>query len=177
MTALANVAPHQLEDARRVLRVLTAAFPTYPVGDDTAELYLAVICNDMPDFGMAMRVVTDWATTQLLFPKPVELSEAYVAMLVREQRRGEAAQRAQKHKRSDGTYGCPKCKDELHIEVTFVGVGDQLYSGVMPCPVCRPDDYAYQNDGHLSGEHDIFICTHPRCESRAEARSKKRHRG
>lgn len=176
MEALANVAPAQLEDARRVLRVLTAAFPTYPVGDDTAELYLAVICNDMPDFGMAMRVVTDWATTQLFFPKAVELTEQYVAALVREQRRGEAAHRAQQHARSDGTYGCPRCKDELYVVVTFA-VDERLYSGVTPCPLCRADDYEYQNEGHLAAGHDLWACSHPRCVARVEARGKKARRG
>lgn len=173
MAALANVAPAQLEDARRVLRVLTAAFPTYPVGDDTAELYLAVICNDMPDFGMAMRVVTDWATTQLLFPKPVELTEAYIAALTRDQRRGENARRAQQHPRSDGTFGCPRCKDERVVVVTFVRL-DVLYEGVQPCPTCRADDYEYQNDGHCAPDHDLFECSHPRCEARAASRSKRR---
>lgn len=169
--ALANVTPGQLEDARRVLRVLTAAFPTYPVGDDTAELYLAVIAGELPDFATAMRVVTDWATTQLLFPKPVELTDAYLAETERARKRANAAHG--QRKRGDGMYACPKCLDTGWIVVKFVNL-DHLYEGVVPCDRCRPDDREYQRDGHQDREHDVHACSHPRCEARAEGRKRRR---
>lgn len=176
MTALAHVAPQQLEDARRVLRVLTAAFPTYPVADDTVELYLAVICADLPDFGMAMRVAQDWATTQLIFPKPVELVEAYNAELTRAQRRAALAQRSG-GKRSDGSYGCPTCRDENDrmVPLKIVGVGDKLYEAMAPCPTCRPDDRDYWRDGHYDNDHDVWACEHPRCVERAKSSKRRRH--
>lgn len=173
--ALATVDRRRLEDARRILRVLTAAYPSYPFGDDSVELYLAVIVKEMPDFAIAMRAVTDWATSQLYFPKPVELTDAYLAETERQTRHTANVQRAQQHPR-EGTHACPRCEDTLVEHVKFV-VLDHLYEGVVPCSVCRPDDREYQKQGHLVAAHDIFRCAHPRCEERAGARSKRRGGG
>lgn len=174
MSGVANVSKDQLEDARRVLRVLTAAFPTYPVGDDTAELYLAVIANDLPDFAVAMRVVTDWATTQLLFPKPVELTEAYTHAIGRQRARSERIRDEQRRHRGD-TYACPRCKDTGIQHVKEMNL-DKLYDAIRPCEVCRPDDRDYQDGGHLEAGHDFHDCAHPRCEQRAEGRSRRGRR-
>lgn len=65
----------QVNDARRVLRVLTAAFPTYPVGEDTAELYLAMLSN-WGDADCAFEAAKRWALTEVRFPKPTELLAA-----------------------------------------------------------------------------------------------------
>lgn len=173
MTALANVSTQQLDDARRVLRVLTAAFPTYPVADDTAELYLAVIASDMPDFATAMRVVTDWATSQLLFPKPVELVEQYLAEAGRAQRRANQARNAQRH-HVDGLFACPACED-VGMVFTKLVRGDRLYEAAMPCERCRPGERAYWREGHYDLDHDVWACEHPRCEARSKSR-KRGHR-
>lgn len=173
-TTLANVDGRRLEDARRVLRVLTAAFPTYPVGDDTAELYLALILKDMPDFGTAMRVAIDWTSTQLLFPKPVELVDAYLAETQRANRRAIARREQQRIKRGD-SFACPRCEDSGVEVVKFVNL-DQLYEGVVPCADCRPEDREYQRAGHLDRNHDVHACGHPRCEQRAERSTRRRGR-
>lgn len=162
-----------LDDARRVLRVLTAAFPTYPVNADTTELYLAVITGEMTDFATAMRVVTDWATGELLFPKPVELVERYHAEISRAQRRASQTQIAQQHTR-DGLFACPQCEDTGVEWVKWV-IGERLVEGTLPCARCRPDDREYQNDGHYDPNHRVHACTHPRCEARAK-RASRHHR-
>lgn len=174
MTALAHVTPGQLEDARRVLRILTAAFPNYPLGDDSVELYLGVICADLPDFATAMRVATDWATTSLYFPKPVELTEAYNAELAKARRRAETAKRSRRQA-SDETYACRLCQDERLVFVKITGVGGKVYDAVTPCRNCEPEEREYWEQGHYDNDHDVFSCEHPRCEARAGARS-KRHR-
>ncbi len=165
----------RLDDARRVLRVLVAAFPTYPVNDDTTELYLAVIAEEMTDFATAMRVVTDWATGELLFPKPVELVERYHAEIGRAQRRATQAEIARQHE-IPGMYACPHCEDAGVEWVKWVEQpGDRLVEGVLPCSRCRPDDREYQNDGHYAPQHRVHLCTHPRCETRAK-RLSRHHR-
>lgn len=63
-----------IEQARRCLRILTAAFPTYPVGDDTVELYLARL---LPwDFEVAFYVVQRWAANEVKFPVLRQLHDA-----------------------------------------------------------------------------------------------------
>lgn len=66
----------QLDDARRALRVLTAAFPRYPVSDDTAELYLAMLCQHVRDPDVGVVAAQKVALTALDFPKPTQLLEA-----------------------------------------------------------------------------------------------------
>lgn len=68
-----------VEQAWKVLRVLTAAYPTYPVGEDTAELYLAVLtdANRRAEDGMA--AVRTWVEEQDHFPRVTELLAAVQA--------------------------------------------------------------------------------------------------
>lgn len=174
MTALAHVTSGQLDDARRVLRILTAAYPSYPVGDDTAELYLGVICADLPDFATASRVALDWSTSELYFPKPVELVERYNAEVERARRRASTAQRSRRD-RGDGTFACRLCEDARYVATKITGVGGKVYDAVAPCRNCEPEEREYWEAGHYDNDHDVFSCEHPRCEARAGARS-KRHR-
>lgn len=70
----------EIADARRVLRILQAAFPAFPdrggLPEDTVELYLGVLVGQVASASVAEAVATEWATTQLYFPKPVELLAA-----------------------------------------------------------------------------------------------------
>lgn len=170
--ALVTVDKQRLEDARRVLRVLTAAFPSHPFGDDSVELYLAVIVKDMPDFSIAMRVATDWATTQMFFPKVVELTDAYLRETEKQARRARQAAVAQQHTKP-GTFACPRCEDS-GFEVLKVMNLDVLYEAIAPCSRCRPEERDYWREGHTFPEHDIENCEHPRCQQRAAGSKRRR---
>lgn len=62
-----------IEHAQRVLRVLTAAHPTYPMGEDTTELYLGALC-ERADFDVAFAVAKQWVLDgPARFPKVTEL--------------------------------------------------------------------------------------------------------
>lgn len=160
----------QIDDGRRVLQVLTAAFPTYPVADDTAELYLAAMIQSMPDATIAFAVALDWSTSQLLFPKVAELIEAYAEEVTRRARRHAAIERAQEHFVT-GTVACRACNDHRMVQI---GPDEAGYTYAHPCPDCDEQRYRYWLDGHLAIEHDVLGCEHPMCERRAKSRGRKR---
>lgn len=73
-----------VKDARKVLRVLSAAYPSFPVGDDTVELYLAVLCGHVADGDVGLAAAERWVITgghapdgeRDRFPTPNQLLEA-----------------------------------------------------------------------------------------------------
>lgn len=160
------------DDARRVLRALSGAFPTYPVTDDTVSVYLQAFQNQMGDPAILWAVTSDWITAEDHYPRVTELLERY---------QGEARRRTMRHAAIgagqqnpiDGLTACPTCGDS-GLKWTswsvphgpFVQPGS-LYEGVMPCPDCRPEEHAYVAGGHRSTEHDVAHCEHPWCKERA----------
>lgn len=66
------------------MRMLSAAYPTYPVGDDTLDLYLEAL---MPkDAGLALDAVRHWIRTQPQFPR---ISEVLAGIRTEERKRPE----------------------------------------------------------------------------------------
>lgn len=153
----------QLDDAKRVLRVLTAAFPTYPVDEDTVELYLAAMVNNMPDAGVAFAVVTDWTMERLTFPRVAELIEAYTWEQSARQAKARKREKAQEHY-VEGTVACLSCHDSGMEEWT----DEQGRQWAAPCSGCQPERRAYWREGHMDVGHSVSTCEHPRCVARAK---------
>lgn len=156
-------------DALRVLRVLTAAFPTHPITEDTTELYVRTLIERAPDVATALAVVMDWSTTQLYFPKIAEFVDAYGKEAFARERAARQRQLAQEHYRP-GTVACTSCDD----------TGMQLWnddsgrSWTAPCESCRPDERAYWREGHYDKGHNVRSCSHPRCDQRARSKGRAR---
>lgn len=64
----------QAEEAGQVIRLLCAAYPTYPVGDDTSSLYVEALMSR--DADAALAAARHWITTQAQFPRISELLAA-----------------------------------------------------------------------------------------------------
>lgn len=69
------------DDAGQIIRLLSAAYPTYPVGEDTFDLYAEAL---MPrDAEAALAAARHWITTQAQFPRINELLAAVRSETVR----------------------------------------------------------------------------------------------
>src|SRR4051812_22139994 len=102
----------KIEDAHRCLRMLTAAFPTYPVSDETAELYLQMLSN-VYDPAVGFAVVADWVEQRLTFPKVAELLDE----CQNEQKRRLAQTKALQRKSGDlAITRCQRCDGERMLE-------------------------------------------------------------
>lgn len=148
--------------ARRVLRVLTAGFPTYPFESDTAELYERALIAEVEDGTLALEVAVDWAETRITFPKVAELVDECRGELTRRIRRARATAVAQAKQR-EGMVACQRCQDSRMVEFK---TDDGVFAG--PCPDCQPEDHQYWMGGHYDNGHDPILCDHPRCKLRAK---------
>lgn len=66
----------EIGDAHRALRVLAAAFPTYPFGEDTQEIYLAALVTKIGDGDAAFDAARNWVFEQDRFPTVNQLLAA-----------------------------------------------------------------------------------------------------
>lgn len=66
----------ELADAYRSLRVLRAAYPTFPFEPGTADVYAAALAQRIDDAGDADAAVTHWVCTQDRFPTVSQLLAA-----------------------------------------------------------------------------------------------------
>lgn len=166
-----------IEDARGVLRLLTAAYPTYPVADDTAALYLELLVEKVPDPTIGYTAVAEWVTRELVFPKPAELLASCEAEASRRENRARAIAAGQRNP-IPGQVACRECDDVglVFTERARPNVGDTV-TEVAPCPGCRSSEAQYWRDGHFLVDHDVHGCDHPRCERRAKAGSGRRRNG
>lgn len=148
--------------ARRVMRVLTAGFPTYPFESDTAELYERSLVADVEDGSLALEVAVDWVATRITFPKVAELVDECRAETTRRFRRARAIAVAQAKTR-EGMVACQRCQDTKMVETV---TDDGTFA--TPCPDCQPEDYQYWAGGHYASDHRPELCDNPRCKLRAK---------
>lgn len=154
-----------LPEARAVLELLVAAFPTYPFPEDTAELYLAQLQSPaMPNARIAAQSVQRWVREQQFFPKVSELLDAYHV----ERRYVEEAERQRGLPSHEGTTECNECGEGYGWVDVFDSGGARL--GVRPCASCEPAMYEDWRDGHLRPDHNVFGCSSDRCKRRAKSR-------
>lgn len=109
----------ELEAARQVLAVLCAAYPTYPVGEDTAQLYLELLTKQVDDPNVAHAAVETWVISERAFPRPNEMlvacqSEARAQAL---RRHGIERPSGWRGRDGDDTVTCPRCGDTGWVEV------------------------------------------------------------
>lgn len=61
----------QIQDANAIVQMLCAAYPTYPVTEDTSQLYIEVLCER--DAEPTMAAVKKWIMRESFFPRINEL--------------------------------------------------------------------------------------------------------
>lgn len=165
-------------DAQRVFHVLTAAFPSTPVEDGTAELYVQALADSVPDAAVAFAVAADWITGRVFFPKVAELLDEISIESERRRKRAAAIARGAEHKSDRGA--CPECKGgtwEWHTasESNPVPNGPPVvYEYVLPCRVCQPIKHVYWRDGHNKIGHDFEACDFATCVDKTKNGDKKR---
>lgn len=155
-------------DALRVLALLTAAYPSQPMPEETVELYVSTLIGRTPDVGIAFAVAQDWIGSQLYFPKVAEFVESYGQEVFAREKAVRQRQRSQDGYRA-GTVACTSCEDR---GTEIWEANGETWSA--PCESCRPEERAYWREGHYDANHDVRGCPHPRCVDRSRKRGRAR---
>lgn len=165
------------QDAARVVSVLSAAFPAYPMNDDSTQLYVEAISEKVRDATVGFVVVTDWVQGRTLFPAIADLLAECAA---EEQRRSRRAAAITRGAREPGAV-CPGCQG---LGVEYHAVDDDVkkrhasyddLAFVLPCRICDPIRHEDWSEGHIAIEHDVHACEWPLCKKRAERGKRRRY--
>lgn len=174
-------------DSGRIVVMLTAAYPAYPLNDMTTKLYVDGLVEAVADPAVGFAVVQDWITTRVVFPTIAELLEECRLEASRRDRRAAAIRAGQRQPGDPDSISCTACGDdkwEHHeyapdsAEVAMYRNSGSDYTPTydLPCRVCQPVMHEDFRDGHNRLEHNVDICEWPLCQQRAKKRTRKGER-